>query len=312
MKPGISDFQFGRLIAAAAVLTLVSSLARADFSATASISGLSFSATQLDTGTPGTPGVSYAFVDPAGNYPAYYLDVTDSAAAAWGVNLKQNALPLPASGVSPLSALADSVSIDNASSILWGNSTSITGMAAANGESGLRIAGLAASFGENYAAADNYYNVLSIAPHTSLTIGFDMSMLLHQGGQCNAAGECDAAFAEIIVQYNAIPDSTGYSDSGSWVLSGPTGGGISAAPIVHEPYASFVAADVTNYEQTEHHDFLLTNATDAAVTYNFYGVIYADGMSVAAVPEPGSYAMLLAGLGMIAAVARRRRKNRQA
>jgi hypothetical protein len=291
--------------AAAAALALGSPLAHADFSATASISGLSFRAVQLDTGAPGVPGVSYAFVDPAGNYPAYYLDVADSAAAAWGANLKQDALALPAGGTSPLpAAFANGLGIDNASSTLWTTSTSITGMAAANGAGGLRMAGLAASFGETYTAASSYFDVVSLAPHTSLIASFDLSMLLHQGGQCNA-GQCDAAFAEIIVGYNSTPDSGGNSDSGTWVLSGPTGGGISASPFVVEPYASFVAADITNYQSSEHHEFVLTNTKDTAAAFNFYGVIYADGQAVSSVPEPAAWLLLAAGLPLLAL--RRRR-----
>jgi len=294
-----------RLIATAATLAALSPLAHADFSATSSISGLSFQAIQLDTGAPGIPGASYAFVDPAGNYPAYFIDVTDSAAGAWGANLKQGAVALPAGGINALPAsYANGVGIDNASSTLWATSTSITGMAAANGQSGLRIAGLAASFGETYTAASSYYQVLSLAPHTSLTVGFDMSMLLHQGGRCDA-GECDAAFGEIIFGYSSTPDINGNSDSGTWVLSGPTGGGISAAPIVIEPYASFVAADMTNYQSSEHHDFVLTNTTDSAATYNLYGLIYANGQAVSSVPEPAAWLLWAAALPLLAL--RRRR-----
>jgi hypothetical protein len=156
--------------------------------------------------------VSYAFVDPAGNYPAYYLDVADSAAAAWGANLEQDAPGLPAGGTSPLPAsFANGVGIENASSTLWARSNSITGMAAANGATGLRMAGLAASFGETYTGSGSYFDMLSLAPHTSLTVGFDLSMLLHQRGQCNA-GQCDAAFAEIIVGYSSTPDNDDNSE----------------------------------------------------------------------------------------------------
>jgi hypothetical protein len=301
-----SNLRSRRLVATAAALCLGSPLAHADFSATASISGMSFQSTQLDTGLPGTPGVSYAFADPAGNYPAYYIDVADSAAAAWGANLRQGALALPDGGINPLPpAYVNSVNIDNATSMLWTTSTSLTGFAAANGASGLRMAGMAASFGETYPGADSFYNVLTLAPNTSLTIGFDLSMLLHQGGQC-LAGQCDAAFAEIIVGYSSTPDSNGFSDSQAWALSGPTGGGISVLPVVYEPYASFVAANLTNYQSTEHHEFLLANRTDTAATYNLYGIVYADGMAVATVPEPSGWLLWAAGLPLLALRRRRR------
>ena len=172
-------------------------------------------------------------------------------------------------------------------------------MAAANGASGLRMAGLAASFGETYTSSSSFFNVLSLAPHTSLTVAFDMSMLLHQGGQCNA-GQCDAAFGEIVFGYSSVPDSNGISDSGTFVLSGPTGGGISAMSVVIEPYASFIAADQINYQSSEHHEFLLTNSNDAAATYNLYGLIYANGQAVSNVPEPAVWLMFATGLSLLA------------
>ena len=158
---------------------------------------------------------------------------------------------------------------------------------------------MAASFGETYQGASSYFDVLSLAPHTRLTIGFDLSIVLHQGGQCKA-GRCDAAFGEVIVGYSSTPDITGASDRGSWVLTGPTGGGISASPVVYEPYASFIAANLSDYQNGDHHDFVLTNDTDTAANFNLYGQVYANGQAVSSVPEPDAWLLWMAGLPIVA------------
>ncbi|MBI4936821.1 MAG: FxDxF family PEP-CTERM protein [Nitrosomonadales bacterium] len=44
----------------------------------------------------------------------------------------------------------------------------------------------------------------------------------------------------------------------------------------------------------------------SAITYNFFALVVRPGQSIAAVPEPETYAMLLAGLGLLGFTARRR------
>lgn len=61
------------------------------------------------------------------------------------------------------------------------------------------------------------------------------------------------------------------------------------------------------------HDFLKVAAGNyhVEITGNAFGTkggTYAGSMSVSAVPEPESYAMILAGLGLIAVISRRRKK----
>lgn len=70
-----------------------------------------------------------------------------------------------------------------------------------------------------------------------------------------------------------------------------------------------VAADTTLNQLT----FLATNFTNVdSVSFELFNtstIFVIDNISVNAVPEPGTYAMLLAGLGVIGAITRRRQRQ---
>ena len=74
---------------------------------------------------------------------------------------------------------------------------------------------------------------------------------------------------------------------------------------------SFFYIDTTNGASTlaRTKQFVNSDAPTEIATFNSNAAAGTLTYNVAAVPEPESYAMFLAGLGMLAAVARRRRSN---
>jgi hypothetical protein len=290
----------GNFVAFAAAVTLFCAPAHAGFSATGSIGNLGFSAVDLITGE--ATGSGYSFVDTTGNYPGYFVDVAPSIAGAWGVNFEQGAGAPPAGGASFLTdGFIARTGIANASSSVTTTSIALTVQASGNGDDGLRVAGVLAHVGSLYPGV-----VVSLAPHMALTIGFDLSMQLHQDGLCNA-GECDAAFALVQFSVATTPGSNGWLDGGYATLVGPGGGGISASARVTEPYSSFNASDLTDYSSSEHHEFVLTNPFDAAASYNLYGTVAASGLAAVSVPEPAAWMLWAGGLPLLALRHLRRR-----
>jgi hypothetical protein len=106
------------------------------------------------------------------------------------------------------------------------------------------------------------------------------------------------------------------------VSSGSAGGDLSASdlyffgPNTQDPVGWLQAGDVVTLwsgQLTTTQDFTLTlplNGEFSTFMFEDRGVtISTDGVSVSAIPEPETYALMLAGLAMVGVAAKRRRKN---
>lgn len=128
-----------------------------------------------------------------------------------------------------------------------------------------------------------------------------------------------AGFAEIFTSYKKF---TGTTFNDTWTFSSVTAGtyaiegslsgsGLSFTSVVMDgtPWTLVSNGTVTNFAE------LVSFTGSAPVSLNISGTksgtalsFYAGGVSVTAVPEPETYAMLLAGLGVMGAIARRRKQ----
>lgn len=121
-----------------------------------------------------------------------------------------------------------------------------------------------------------------------------------------------AGIAYISLPYSISVHGTGgdvaeYSTASAYLYgyaSSPAGSSTS-----YSGNQQLVSYSVGDASQTGNLGFALTNfSSTASVSGNVFAYAYTTSQApIAAVPEPQSYAMLLAGLGMVAAVARRRR-----
>ena len=128
-----------------------------------------------------------------------------------------------------------------------------------------------------------------------------------------------AGFAEI---FNSYAKSTGTSFNDTWSFTGVTpgtyevngslsGSGLSFTSISmgSTPWTLVSNGLVTNFAEIVNFEggapsTLTIIGTKSASSMSFYG----GGVTVTPVPEPETYAMLLAGLGVMGAIARRRKQ----
>lgn len=179
-----------------------------------------------------------------------------------------------------------------------------------------------AASGSNYALLDSYWpgafimtQSFSTGAVSSATLSFKMFVNdnsadgnTYLSNSLNVQSAIDANlpinYARVdLLKSGAAPDATGSDVVTTFYLGGATGRKFQSQSNIYGSYTY----DLTSVLATGG-DYTLRFATASNVGSMVMGV---DNVSlqVAAVPEPESYAMLLAGLGMIGAVARRRNRT---
>ena len=109
--------------------------------------------------------------------------------------------------------------------------------------------------------------------------------------------------------------SLGSLDAGGW-LNGPIAGGLQLNIVGHNTVAGDQFASLSLPPSSFAHITLsplftnLTSLTLSVTGYTSFAFAAADNLTLAPVPEPETYALLLAGLGLLAAAARRRKVRR--
>jgi hypothetical protein len=176
-----------------------------------------------------------------------------------------------------------------------------------NIESSGTTPGTGSKYLRNATAGTTTFGVSGLGSHNSLKLSFDIEFLDSWDGFDGACCAPDWLFANV--------DGTSYQ----WTSN--TVGGTSPvfAPGVFSVPAGFYAANPSWPDVIVHYDFLIPHtASNFTLAFNAGGAGFQFGddeswaidnfsLSAAAVPEPASWAMLIAGFGLVGAVARRRR-----
>ena len=120
---------------------------------------------------------------------------------------------------------------------------------------------------------------------------------------------------------------SGYSAANFTLLPGAFNTLLTTMSLVSDPDGSVAGANLLNGDELALHSSVLPGGSTLTMSYgansggNFFlfitglgngtlGGIYTGAISVSAVPEPESYAMLLAGLGVMGAIAIRRNRSK--
>ncbi len=273
-------------LALALGIALAAGPAFADSSASATLGNVHISLTDLDLSDGITPALAINF----GSQP--YLN---GAIGSYGTEFLRD-------GYAHLGANASSIVTDSVQAAFATSSATMVGADTLAGITSMVVSGTAGSssvgFGEFGALAANYTSAsFTLSAHTSITITVDAAM-----------------FAQTTFGYDPV---TGAAESASghvmMVFDGYDADGNSLYDDAYQELAVDAALDangnVTGAQQSWSGTLSVTfsNASSQDVLGTFYSELGVGGSSIPApVPEPASYALLMAGLGAIAWVARRR------
>jgi hypothetical protein len=203
---------------------------------------------------------------------------------------------------------ADASISDSAHTALASSAASVTGAAGGAGFSGLSASGAAQS------ALDGYgrYHGFATVPAASGGQGFVLSA--NTMVQFSMTGSATASYT---LGYNAQSSEGEFASALLRLLvSGAAADGLGELTDVQQQSAavmSFIGESAPGPDSASWSGLLTasySNLSAQSSLGHFYAEANVDGLSVSAVPEPETYAMLLAGLGLVGALARRRRRQR--
>lgn len=279
-------------LAVAAGFVLAATPAFADSSASATLGNVRITLTDLDLTDGITPSLTINF----GSQP--YLN---GAIGSYGPEFVRD-------GYAHLGKNAGSTVTDSVQAAYASSSATMVGADNISGITSMAVSGAAGSsaigFGEFGALAGNYTLAsFLLSANTAITITMDATMNVQTTlGYDPATGNGEHAQSHVHVLFD------GYDDNGNSLLD--------------EYYQDLYVdakldanGNITGAQQSWASTFSVTfnNFSSHEQLGNFMGEIGVGGSSMLTpVPEPETYALLLAGLGVVGQVARRRRKGANA
>jgi len=280
-------------LATCLALALAGGLAHADSTGAGAVTSVSYTLIDLNPNDGVTPSISFAA--PSGDYVGPYLDGYVRASTPNADIYREYTHQ----------GLAQTDTVTGGSSTAWSTASSSATGAAGVGFSTLAVSGSALSGVD----ISGVYHATADAPAAFFTLSANTEVVFTVTGWLTGK-----------TTLGGNPD-TGFVENGGAVLqletSGPSADGSSTVYDRQQGAAVAwytVAADGTVSGESQSWQGQLvsgySNTTSAAVDGRFAALLSASGTSVVAaavVPEPSTYALLLAGLAAVGGITRRRR-----